>query len=230
MYITFAILAITILFFVFGRLRSDLVALLSLLALLLAGVLSVDQALSGFSNSTVLMVAALFVVAEGLSRTGVTTWLSQLLLKRAGRSQIRLLILLMAGTALLSAFISNTGTVATLLPAVVAAAWKIGSVPSMFLMPLSFAANTGGLITLTGTPPNIVVANTLSASGFEPFGFFEYALIGIPLLLVAIGYMVFIGRRLLPRHRLSEKPLELDESMSAMAENYVLQGTYPDRK
>lgn len=224
MYITFAILAITIVFLIFGRLRSDLVALLSLIALILAGVLTVEQALSGFSNSTVLMVAALFVVAEGLSRTGVTAWLSQLLLKSAGKNHVRLLIILMAGAALLSAFISNTGTVATLLPAVAAAAWKIGAVPSMFLMPLAFAANTGGLITLTGTPPNIVVANTLSAAGFEPFGYFEYALVGVPLLFVAITFMVLLGRRLLPERRLTERPLELDESMSALAEDYVLQG------
>ncbi len=145
------------------------------------------------------MIAALFVVGEGLSRTGVTAWLGEKILEVAGSNKVRLLVVLMIGTALLSAFISNTGTVATLLPAVVSAAWRIGSVPSKFLIPLAFAANTGGLLTLTGTPPNIVVAETLVNAGFEPFSYFEYALIGLPLLVSAVFYMAFLGRKLLPR-------------------------------
>ena len=172
MILTFAILALTIILFVTGRLRSDLVALISVLALFVAGILSLEQALSGFSNSTVIMIAALFVVGEGLSRTGVTAWLGEKILDVAGSNKGRLLVVLMGGTAVLSAFISNTGTVATLLPAVVAAAWRIGSVPSKFLIPLAFSANTGGLLTLTGTPPNIVVADTLKNAGFEPFFIF----------------------------------------------------------
>ena len=222
MILTFAILAFTIILFVSGRFRSDLVALLSVIALFLTGTLSLEQALSGFSDSTVIMIAALFVVGEGLSRTGVTAWLGEKILDVAGSNKVRLLVVLMIGTAVLSAFISNTGTVATLLPAVVAAAWRIGSVPSKFLIPLAFSANTGGLLTLTGTPPNIVVADTLHNAGFEPFSYFEYALIGLPLLASAVIYMVFIGRRLLPRHKATERPAELVEEIGELAETFSL--------
>ena len=170
---TFVILGITIVLFVWGRWSADGVALFSLLALALSGVIDTREALTGFGNPTVLMIAALFVVGEGLSQTGVTGWGGKKLLEAARGSKIRLLVVVMVGTAILSAFISNTGTVATLLPAVVAAAWAVGSVPSKFLMPLAFAANTGGLLTLTGTPPNIVVAQTLEQAGLRPFGFFR---------------------------------------------------------
>ncbi|HET6445336.1 MAG TPA: SLC13 family permease, partial [candidate division Zixibacteria bacterium] len=224
MVLTFIILLITIVLFIIGRWPADLVALCSVLALFLAGILDLEQALSGFSSSTVIMIASLFIVGEGLSRTGVTAWLGQKMLSVAGSSKLRLLVVIMAGTALLSAFISNTGTVATLMPAVTSASWSVGSIPSKFLMPMAFAANSGGLLTLTGTPPNIIVNDVLAASGEEPFGYFEYALIGLPLLLAAIVYMVSIGRRLLPSRRTEERPPELFESMGELAEDYVLPG------
>jgi di/tricarboxylate transporter len=224
MLLTFLILAITVLLFVFSRLRADLVALLSLLALFLAGIITADQALAGFSNSTVILVAALFVVGEGLSRTGVTAWLGQQLLKQAGNSELRLLVVLLVGTALLSAFISNTGTVAMLLPAVVAAAWRIGSLPSKFLIPLAFAANLGGLLTLIGTPPNIVVSDTLANAGLEPFSFFEFSLIGIPLLAAALVTIILLGQRLLPARESGDRPVDLVESVGELADSYHLQG------
>ena len=224
MILTFAILAITIIFFVVGRLRADLVALLALLALYLTGILTLDQALTGFSEPAVIMIAALFVVGDGLSRTGVTAWLGQQMLGLAGRSKTRLLVVLMVGAALLSAFISNTGTVATLMPAVTSAAWHIGSLPSKFLMPLAIAANTGGLLTLTGTPPNIIVNETLNIAGFAGFGYFEFALIGLPLLVVAVGYMVLIGQRLLPAYEVGERPPDLTQSVDQLAEDYTLEG------
>ncbi len=224
MALTFAILGITIILFIFGRWPADLVALVSVLALFLGGILNLEQALSGFASPIVIMIAALFVVGEGLSRTGVTAWLGQKMLSVAGSGKIRLLLVVMAGTALLSAFISNTGTVATLLPAVTSAAWRIGSIPSKFLMPMAFAANSGGLLTLTGTSPNIIVNEVLISSGGEPFGYFEFGFIGLPLLLTAIIYMVLIGRKLLPSRRAEERPPELTESMGELAEDYVLPG------
>lgn len=199
-------------------------ALLALLALYLTGIITTQQALAGFADSTVILVAALFVVGEGLSRTGVTAWLGQQLLGQAGSSEVRLLVVLMLGTALLSAFISNTGTVAMLLPAVVAASWRIGSMPSRFLIPLAFAANLGGLLTLIGTAPNIVVSDTLGSAGFEGFGFFEFSLIGMPLLAATLLFMVFLGRRLLPARESGDRPVDLTEAMGEMAESYRLQG------
>jgi len=219
---TFAVLGVTIVLFIFSRWPADLVALCSLLALFIGGILSLDQALSGFASPTVIMIAALFIVGEGLSRTGVTAWLGQKMLSLAGSSKIRLLVVIMAGTALLSAFISNTGTVATLMPAVTSVAWRVGSVPAKFLMPMAFAANSGGLLTLTGTSPNIIVNDVLTAAGEQPFGYFEFALIGLPLLIAV--YMVVIGRRLLPSRKAEERPQELTESMGELAEDYVLPG------
>jgi di/tricarboxylate transporter len=224
--LTFLILGATIVLLVWGRLRAEVSALLMLLALLAANILDLDAALAGFSDPTVIMIAALYVVGEGLSRTGVTAWLGQKLFQIAGSRPLRLLVVLMAGTALLSAFISNTGTVATLMPAVTAAAWRVGSLPSQFLMPLAFSANTGGLLTLTGTPPNIVIANTLTAAGLAPFGFFEYGLLGAPLLLVSIGFMVLAGRRLLPMRQVEPAPVDLTESMGELAADYVLQDKF----
>lgn len=221
---TFLVLGLTICFFVWGKIRSDLIAIISMLALFLGGVLSTSQALSGFSNSTVVMIAALFVIGEGLSRTGITSWLSKQVISLAGESTARILMVLMVGTAILSAFISNTGTVATLLPATIAIAWSVNSLPSKLLIPLAYAANTGGLLTLTGTPPNIVVSDALTNAGFAPFGFFEYAYIGFPLLVVTIFYMIFIGQKLLPDNQMNNKPENLDSSMQGMADAFSLDG------
>ena len=223
MTLTFIILIITIILFIWGKYRPDFVAIVSLLALYLTGILTTDQALSGFSDSTVIMIAALFVVGEGLSRTGVTAWLGGKMLQLAGSSKSRFLIVLMIGTALLSAFISNTGTVATLMPAVVSVSWTIGSVPSQFLIPLAYAANAGGMLTLIGTPPNIVVAEVLEAAGYAPFGFFEFALIGIPLLICAVLYMFFLGQRLLPSRKPGEPPTDLTTAMTELGKTYALQ-------
>ncbi len=222
MLVTFLILGITIVLFLWGRWPAELVGLLSLLALVLTGVLDAGQAVSGFGDSIVVMIAALFVVGEGLSRTGVTGWLGGKLLDWAGGDETRLLVLTMLGTGVMSAFISNTGTVATLLPAVVAAAWRVGSNPSRFLIPLSFAASTGGLLTLTGSPPNIIVADALSAGGYRPFSFFEFGWIGAPLLGLAIAFMVFGGRRLLPNRGQQRRPVDLEASISELTEAYSI--------
>jgi di/tricarboxylate transporter len=224
MAVAFLILGMTIALFVWGRLPSDLVAIGSLLSLYLVGLVSMGEAFSGFSNSTVILVGALFVVGEGLTRTGVTAWAGERLIAQARGSMVRLLVVLMVGTAALSAFISNTGTVATLMPAVVIAAWGVRSVPSAFLIPLAFAANAGGVLTLTGTPPNVVVAEALESHGFRPFHYFEYSLIGLPLLLTAVVYMVAIGQRLLPRRATAAAPRPLAGMLEDLAETYALDG------
>ena len=144
------------------------------------------------------MVAALFVVGEGLSRTGITAWLGQFFMRQAGESETRLLVVIMLGTAVLSAFLSNTGTVAMLLPAVVAASWRIGSLPSTFLIPMAFAANLGGLITLIGSPTNIVISDTLVNAGYGGFGFFGFAIVGIPLTLLAVAFTLTGGPAIAP--------------------------------
>ncbi len=225
MILTFIILSVTIILFISDKLRVDIVAILALLTLLLTGLIDVQQALAGFANSTVVMIAALFVVGAGLFRTGVADWFSDQLLKLAGNSELRLLAVLMIGTALLSAFLSNTGTVAVLIPAVVAAAWRIRTVPAKLLLPLAFAAQMGGLLTLIGTPPNIVIVNTLKEEGLRPFGFFEFSLIGIPLLLVGLLYMLLLGRRWLPQRKTAKLHSE-PVSPQDLAETYHLDGKF----
>ncbi len=222
MLLTFAILVGTVLLFVFSKLRADMVAVLSLLALFLTGILTSQQALAGFADSTTIMVAALFIVGEGLARTGITARLGQFLMKQAGNSELRLLVVLMIGTAGLSAFMSNTGTVAMLMPAIVAAAWRIGGLPSRFLIPLAFAANVGGLMTLIGSPPNIVVSDTLAAAGQGSLGFFEFALLGIPVTVAFVVFMALFGRRWLPNRQAGARPLDMEGAVDAMAESYRL--------
>ena len=224
MIITFIVLGLTIALFVWGRLPPEVVGVISLLALTLSGVLDVGQAVAGFGNPAVVLIATLFIVGEGLSRTGITGAIGEQLLVWAEGNERRLLVITMLGAAVLSAFISNTGTVAALLPAVVAAAWRIGSVPSRFLIPLSFAASAGGLLTLTGSPPNIIVADALTEAGLRPFGFFEFGWIGLPLLLFATIFMVVGGRKLLPDRNAQERPLDLEASLNELTEAYSING------
>lgn len=224
MTITFTILAITIGLFIWGKPRADIVALLSLLALYLTGVISVNQSLAGFSDSAVIMIAVLFVVGEGLTHTGITSWLGARMMAWSRRRPRLLLLWMMGFGALVSGFMSNTAATAALMPAVVAAAWGVGSVPAKFLMPLSFAAITGGLLTLMGTPPNVVVAETLGNAGYEPYGFFDFAWVGVPLVIAVLIYMVTLGQRLLPNHTTGKKPLDLNTTLAELADAYLLHG------
>lgn len=224
MALTFVILIVTIILFVWGKPRADITALLSLLALYLTGIIDTSQALSGFGDPTVILIAALFVVGEGLTQTGLTSWLGARIILLSRKRPTRLSLLMMGIGASLSGFMSNTGAVAALMPAVVSAAWGVGSVPAKFLMPLSFAAITGGLLTLMGTPPNVVVAEALSSAGFRPFGFFEFSLIGLPLVFVVMLYMVTIGNRLLPKETNTVRPVDLKTSLSELTKSYSLHG------
>lgn len=221
---TFLILAITIALFIYGKPRADIVALLSLLALFLTGTITTGQALAGFADSAVILIAILFVVGEGLTHTGLTGWLGGKMLALARRRPRRLLAWMMGFGALVSGFMSNTAAVAALLPAVSTAAWGVGSVPAKFLMPLSFAAITGGLLTLMGTPPNVVASEALAGAGYTPFGFFDFAYIGLPLVITVLIYMVTLGQRLLPDHTTGSKPIDLDTSLGELADAYSLHG------
>ncbi|PHQ62589.1 MAG: SLC13 family permease [Maribacter sp.] len=216
------ILTITILLFVWGKLPPDVVALMSMLALYLVGILDVSETLSGFSNPTVIMIAALFIIGEGLSRTGWTALAGQKFVAWAGNSVSRLLVIVTLGSSVLSGFVSNTGTVAALLPVTVSAAWTAGTLPSKLLMPVAFGSNTGGLLTLTGTPPNIIVSNVLKEQGAESFSFFEFGLIGLPLLLIAILYFRYIGHKLLPNRETKNRPINIDSEMHKWIKDYSI--------
>nr|WP_321227845.1 SLC13 family permease [uncultured Psychroserpens sp.] len=220
------ILTLTILFFVWGKFTPDIVALVSMLSLFLFGILDLSETLSGFSNPTVIMIASLFIIGEGLSQTGWTALAGKKLIEWAGKSVPKLLVIVTFGAGILSGFVSNTGTVATLLPVTVSSAWSIGTMPSKILMPMAFGSNTGGLLTLTGTPPNIIVNNTLIDSGYDGFSFFEFSLIGIPLLIIAILYFKFIGFKLLPNRKTNNKPVDINTTLHKWIEAYKIENDY----
>lgn len=198
MLIVFGLLAATVALFISDRLRLDLVALLSLLSLTLTGILTPAEALAGFSDPVVLMIAGLFVVGGGLFHTGVASRIGHLLGRVAGRSPARVTAVVMLSSAVLSAFLSSTGTVAVMIPITVALAWNAGISASRLLMPVAFGSLLGGLLTLIGTAPNLVVANQLRAAGLTPFGFFDFTPVGIVMVAGGVLFMAVFGGRLLP--------------------------------
>lgn len=220
------ILIITITLFIWGKFTPDIIALLSMLSLFLFGILDLSETLSGFSNPTVIMIAALFIIGEGLSQTGWTALAGQKFIKMAGKSITKLLLITTLGSGLLSGVVSNTGTVATLMPVTISSAWSIGTLPSKLLMPVAFGSNTGGLLTLTGTPPNIIVNNAMLESGLEGFSFFEFGLIGLPLLLIALIYFRYIGYRLLPKNKTNNKPVDINTTVHKWIEAYKVNDDY----
>ena len=173
-----------------GKVRSDLVALCALISLLIFQILTPEEALSGFSNSVVIMMVGLFVVGGAIFQTGLAKMISSKILKLAGKSELRLFLLVMLVTSAIGAFVSNTGTVALMLPIVVSLAVSAGMNPSRLLMPLAFASSMGGMMTLIGTPPNLVIQNALTSAGFEPLSFFSFLPVG--LICVTIGTLVLM--------------------------------------
>lgn len=220
------ILIITIALFIWGKFTPDIIALLSMLSLFLFGILNLDETLSGFSNPTVIMIASLFIIGEGLSKTGWTALAGEKFIQLAGKSSTRLLLITTLGSGLLSGVVSNTGTVATLMPITISSAWSIGTLPSKLLMPVAFGSNTGGLLTLTGTPPNIIVNNTMLENGMEGFSFFEFGLIGLPLLLITLLYFKYIGYKLLPSNKTNNKPVDISTTMHKWIEAYKVDDAY----
>ncbi len=197
-WLVLAILIVAIVLFVTEWLRVDVVALGVVVALMLSGVLTTNEALSGFSNSAVLTIAALFVVGGAVLQTGLAGMIGRRILQVAGSSERQLTLVLMGAVALMSTFMSDTGTVAVLLPAVVFLARSAKIPPSKLLIPLAYGSLLGGATTLIGTPPNIIVSDLLQEQGLPAFSFFSYTPMGLILIVIGILYMLFVGRRLLP--------------------------------
>lgn len=197
MTLALSILAVTAFLFGWGKIRSDIVAMMSLLALLLTGILTPQEALSGFSNPVVIMMVGLFIVGGGIFQTGLAKKVSAQLMRLAGDSERKLFLLVMCVTGAIGAFVSNTGTVALMLPIVVSLANQSNFSARRLLMPLAFASSMGGMFTLIGTPPNLVISEVLEESGYGRLGFFSFFPVGIICLTLGILVLYPLTRWLL---------------------------------
>ncbi|HLV43871.1 MAG TPA: SLC13 family permease, partial [Aggregatilineales bacterium] len=198
MWLALGILVVAIILFISERVRVDVVALGVVVALALSGLLTVQEAIAGFSNTAVITIAALFIVGGAVMHTGLARAMGNRILAVAGRSPARLTAVIMLAVAFMSFFMSDTGVVAVMLPAVVALAADARIRPSKLLIPLAYGSLLGGLSTLIGTPPNLIVSDVLRDYGYQPFGFFTYTPMGLLLIAAGVAYILIIGRRLLP--------------------------------
>ncbi|HCM3964597.1 TPA: SLC13 family permease [Salmonella enterica subsp. enterica serovar Kentucky] len=185
-----SLLAIAVVLFATGKVRMDAVALFVIVAFVLSGTLTLPEAFSGFSDPNVILIAALFIIGDGLVRTGVATVVGTWLVKMAGSSEIKMLVLLMITVAGLGAFMSSTGVVAIFIPVVLSVSMHMQTSPSRLMMPLSFAGLISGMMTLVATPPNLVVNSELLREGLHGFNFFSVTPLGIVVLALGIVYML----------------------------------------
>ena len=221
--IVFVVLAAVVVLFVSNRVPVEIVAMGTALALWATGVLDINEALAGFGDPTVVYIAALFIVSEALDATGVTAWVGQQLIADAGASRTRLLVLTMLLCAALTALISVNGAVAALIPVVVVTAVRLHESPSRLLMPMAFAAHAGSMLALTGSPVNVIVSNAARDAGGDYFGFFEFTLAGVPLLVGTVAIVVLSRRPARCRER-SPRHISRDFSDHArtLASHYEL--------
>lgn len=228
---TATIIAVAIVLFVWNKIPVVLVAMGTALSLWATGVLTLGQSLSGLGDPAVIFIASLFIVSSGLEVTGVTAWAGQLLIRGAGEeSRTRLLLLTMLLVSLLTALISVNGAVAALLPVVVVIAVRLKRNSSQLLMPLVFSAHAGSMLALTGTPVNVLVSEAAADAGVGNFSFFEFALVGIPLLLGTMAIIVLFGQRLLPERNGATMPADFSRHAKTLVEQYGLaSGVYQMR-
>ena len=232
--IVLIILCSAILLFITEWVRMDVVALLVLASLAISGLVTPADALSGFANPAVVTVWAVLILSAGLSKSGVANIVGSRLIKIAGSNEIRLILLIMLTTGLLSGFMNDIGVVAFMLPVVIDMSRNLAISPSKLLMPLAFASLLGGLNTLIGTPPNILVSEILGNYGLEPFKMFDYTPVGLILMTAGIIFMITIGRRLLPdrdvEKELSKSPDVDIRDFFRLEESLFLLEIKPDSK
>jgi di/tricarboxylate transporter len=204
--IVLAILGAAVVMFITERIRVDVVALMVLVSLAVTSLITPVEALSGFANLAVITVWAVLILSAGLARTGVAGLIGRPMLRLAGGSEARLIAIIMLLVGVLSGFMNDIGVAALMLPVVVDIARRTARPPSRLLMPLAFAALLGGLNTLIGTPPNILVSEALRGYGLEPFHMFDYTPTGVVVMLAGIAFMVLLGRHLLPSRDIKELP------------------------
>ncbi|WP_353113990.1 SLC13 family permease [Microbacterium sp.] len=219
---TVTVLVAAVVLFIANRLPAPLIALGVALALYATGAVTFEQAIAGFGDPIVIYLAGLFVVSESLEATGVTAWVGEQLTRRVGDRRSAVVIALMLLSAVLTALISVNGAVAALVPVGVVLAARVRQPPSQLLLPLAFAAHAGSLLTMLGTPINVLVSELSVSAGGRAFGFFEFALVGVPLLVGVLILCVLLGPRLLPRRTPQNAPVDLSDYAETVARQYGL--------
>ena len=223
MTVTLITLALAAAGFIWGRIRADVIALVALLVLTLSGIITTQEALSGFSNSIVIMMVGLFVVGGAIFNTGLAKMIGARLLRLAGKSQNRLFLLVMGATALIGGFVSNTGTVALMLPIVVSMAAGAGISTGRLLMPLAFASSLGGMLTLIGTPPNLVIAEVWEEAGHAPLSFFTFFPAGIICLVAGTLLLIPLSKWFLSRRGVFGSDGSGSRSLQQIVDEYGLE-------
>ena len=214
-WITLAIIVIAALALITERLRPDVTALMVILSLILGGVLTPEQALSGFSQSAVITILAVFVLTHGLESTGATRWASRHMLRLAGGSERRLIVAIFLTSALLAAFMNNIAAAAVLLPITMGIARQTRIPPSRLLMVIAFGASLGGTTTLLATA-NIITSSSLDQLGYAPFGLFEFTPVGLPIVFGATLVITFLAPKLLPNRDLGGQMARSEEHTSEL--------------
>jgi len=220
--IVLGVTAGVIILFISDKVRVDIVALGGLITLLVTGILTTGEALSGFSSTSLMSIAFLFVVGEAVFRSGLADNIAERIFVFAGQQERRMLLVLCASVAILSAFVSSTGVVALMLPAVISLAGRLKISPSRLLLPMAFSSLFGGTLTIMGTPPNLIVSEALADAGYTPFTFFSFTPIGLSLGVVGIIFLITILYRLLP-DRSQESNIQAAPTPTELFDLYNLQ-------
>ena len=216
------ILGIAIVLFASEKIRADMVAMLVLLTLVFTGLLTPEEGFSGFSNPAVITVWAIYIVSASLTHTGIADFIGGQIGRFAGTGEVRLVFTIMVTVAVMSAFMNNIGAAAVLLPVAITLGRNAKIPVSKLLIPLAFASLLGGVTTLIGTPPNLLASDALAEVGLEPFGLFDYSIMGIIIMISGILYMTFIGRHLLPSYQETTHPLtNVDLTEEYQLEDYL---------
>ncbi|MDY0884737.1 SLC13 family permease [Dongia soli] len=221
--ITLSVIMAAMVLFAWNPVPAAVVAVCASLALYFTGVLTMQQTLSGFGDPVVILIAALLAIATGLEISGVGTWAGQLLMRHAGKSHTRRLVALMIVAAVFSGLIGMNGAVAAMLPVTVVVAVRTGAVPSRLMMPLAFACLTGSKLTLLGSPVNVIAATLADEAAVGHIGFFEWAILGVPLLIGTIIIIILFGRWLLPERRSQSIPADFSAHAHTLVEQYQLE-------
>jgi di/tricarboxylate transporter len=220
--LTLSILCAAVVLFIGEWIRADLVALLVLVALVLTGLVTPDEGISGFANPAVVTIWAMFILSAGLAKTGVASWMGLRVVRLAGKTEGRLLTVLMSISAAISSIMYTVGVVAMLLPATMDVARRTRRPPSRLLLPMAYAAMAGGMLTLIGTSSNLVVVDFLRAADLPPLHLFDFTPVGLAIVVATMGYILVFGRRILPAHRTPEATSKDGRIRETPADTYGL--------